>query len=111
MTTLSTHVLDTSRGGPATGVAVQLFDADGALRWQGVTDTDGRCPALREQALEAGRYRLVFAVAAYFRAAGVALPEPPFLDVIPLDFGIAGHGHYHVPLLVSPFGYSTYRGS
>ncbi|WP_337052360.1 hydroxyisourate hydrolase [Pseudoxanthomonas sp. USHLN014] len=111
MTTLSTHVLDTSRGGPATGVAVQLFDADGALRWQGVTDADGRCPTLREQGLEAGRYRLVFAVAAYFRAAGVALPEPPFLDVIPLDFGVAGQGHYHVPLLVSPFGYSTYRGS
>lgn len=111
MTTLSTHVLDTSRGGPAAGVVVQLFDADGTPRWQGVTDADGRCPSLRAQVLEVGRYRLVFAVAAYFRAAGVALPEPPFLDAIPLDFGIGGQGHYHVPLLVSPFGYSTYRGS
>ncbi|SEK96874.1 5-hydroxyisourate hydrolase [Pseudoxanthomonas sp. GM95] len=111
MTSLSTHVLDTSRGGPAAGVAVQLFDASGALLWEGATDADGRCPALREQVLEAGRYRLVFAVAAYFRAAGATLPEPPFLDAIPLDFGITGTGHYHVPLLVSPFGYSTYRGS
>ncbi|MEE7567163.1 5-hydroxyisourate hydrolase, partial [Xanthomonas sp. Kuri4-3] len=66
------------------------------------------CKAL---ALAPGRYRLVFAVAAYFRARGSALPEPPFLDEVALAFGIADDGHYHVPLLVSPFGYSTYRGS
>lgn len=111
MTGLSTHVLDTSKGGPAAGVAVQLFDAAGALLWAGLTDADGRCPGVRELSLGAGRYRLVFAVAAYFRASGVTLPEPPFLDVVPLDFGITDAGHYHVPLLVSPFGYSTYRGS
>lgn len=111
MTSLSTHVLDTSRGGPAAGVAVQLLDGAGTALWQGVTDADGRCPALREHVLAAGRYRLVFAVADYFRSAGATLPEPPFLDIISLDFGITGEGHYHVPLLVSPFGYSTYRGS
>ncbi|WDS36650.1 hydroxyisourate hydrolase [Pseudoxanthomonas sp.] len=111
MTSLSTHVLDTSRGQPAAGIAVALFDEAGDVLWQGITDADGRCPALRELALESGRYRLIFAVAAYFSAAGVALPEPPFLDEVPLDFGVAGQGHYHVPLLVSPFGYSTYRGS
>lgn len=111
MTTLSTHVLDTSRGGPAAGVAVRLCDAAGTALWQGQTDADGRCPGLKTLDLQAGRYRLVFAVADYFRAVGVALPEPPFLDQIPLEFGLTAQGHYHVPLLVSPFGYSTYRGS
>lgn len=111
MTSLSTHVLDTSRGGPAAGVAVRLLDAAGAVLWQGQTDADGRCPPLKALTLEAGRYRLVFAVAEYFRRVGAVLPEPPFLDEIPLDFGITAQGHYHVPLLVSPFGYSTYRGS
>ncbi|MEE7548009.1 hydroxyisourate hydrolase [Xanthomonas sp. Kuri4-1] len=110
MSSLSTHVLDTAHGCPAQGVALRLYAGDTLLH-EGVTDADGRCPALKALALAPGRYRLVFAVAAYFRARGSALPEPPFLDEVALAFGIADDGHYHVPLLVSPFGYSTYRGS
>ena len=79
--------------------------------FEGVTDGDGRCPGLRELALHTGSYRLEFSVAAYFRNSGVVLPDPPFLDVVNIDFGMGADGHYHVPLLVSPFGYSTYRGS
>ncbi len=109
MTTLSTHVLDTSHGRPAAGIGIRLLAADAALLFAGATDGDGRCLDL--PALAAGHYRLEFAVAAYFRAAGVALPDPPFLDIVGIDFGVAEPGHYHVPLLVSPFSYSTYRGS
>lgn len=109
MTSLSTHVLDTVHGRPAAGVSVQLADAAGTLLFTGATDADGRCPGL--PAIEAGRYRLAFAVADYFRAQGVALADPPFLDVVTIDFGVAADGHYHVPLLVAPYGYSTYRGS
>ena len=108
--TLSTHVLDTTHGRPAAGVALRLSTAAGEPLFSGVTNADGRCPGL--PALEAGRYRLTFSVAAYFRGLGVTLPDPPFLDEVAIDFGIAADGgHYHVPLLVSPFGYSTYRGS
>lgn len=110
MTTLSTHVLDTGRGVPAAGVRVRLLH-DGLPLWQGATDADGRCPPLRELQLHAGRYRLEFAAGDYLRALGQPLAEPPFLDVVPIDFGIAGDGHYHVPLLLSAYGYSTYRGS
>ncbi|CAN5360273.1 hydroxyisourate hydrolase [soil metagenome] len=112
MTGLTTHVLDTTHGRPAAGVAVRLFRG-AALLFSGVTDADGRCPGLLGgAALESGGYRLEFAVADYFRTSGVDLPDPPFLDVIRIDFAIADPtGHYHVPLLVSPFGYSTYRGS
>lgn len=110
MSSLSTHVLDTAHGHPARGVALRLY-RDDALLHAGHTDGDGRCPELKPLAAAPGRYRLVFAVADYFRAQGVALPEPPFLDEVAIDFGIAGDGHYHVPLLVSPYGYSTYRGS
>ncbi|WP_174273311.1 hydroxyisourate hydrolase [Sphingomonas bacterium] len=110
MTTLSTHVLDTTHGRPAAGVAVILEGPDGVVL-SGETDADGRCPALKSLAIAKGRYRLSFDVAAYFRVQGVALPDPPFLDRVTIDFGIADEGHYHVPLLVSPFGYSTYRGS
>jgi 5-hydroxyisourate hydrolase len=112
MTGLTTHVLDTMHGRPAAGMTVRLF-VDGALRGVATTDGDGRCPALSAGVgIGTGRYRLEFAVADYFRAAGVILPEPPFLDMVAIDFGIAeGAGHYHVPLLVSPFAYSTYRGS
>lgn len=111
MTSLSTHVLDTMHGRPASGMTVALFGPDGEIA-RGATDADGRCPGLAPAALAAGRYTLRFAVADYFRAAGVALPDPPFLDEVAIEFGIAADGgHYHVPLLVSPFAYSTYRGS
>jgi 5-hydroxyisourate hydrolase len=109
MSGLSTHVLDTAHGRPAAGVTVRLT-RDGALLFEGATNADGRCPGL--PAISPGRYCITFAVAAYFRAVGVTLPDPPFLDVIAIDFGVAeDDGHYHVPLLVSPYGYSTYRGS
>lgn len=109
MSSLSTHVLDTAHGCPAAGVGLRLFRGAECL-FEGETDADGRCKGL--PALEPGAYRLEFSVAAYFRARGMVLPEPPFLDVVGLDFGIAeAQGHYHVPLLVSPYAYSTYRGS
>jgi 5-hydroxyisourate hydrolase len=108
---LSTHVLDTSRGTPAAGVAFRL-SRGAEILFSGVTDADGRCKALGGLALPVGRYRLEFTVADYFRSNGVILPDPPFLDVIPIDFGIGdAESHYHVPLLLSPYGYSTYRGS
>ncbi|MCW3837405.1 hydroxyisourate hydrolase [Sphingomonas canadensis] len=112
MTSLSTHVLDTAHGRPAAGMGVRLW-RDGRLLFAGETNADGRCPALTEGADYApGGYRIEFDVAAYFRAQGVALPDPPFLDVVAIAFGMAeADGHYHVPLLVTPFGYSTYRGS
>ena len=79
---------------------------------RGRTDADGRCPGLAPAGLAAGRYALRFAVADYFRGLGVTLADPPFLDEVTVDFGVAVEGgHYHVPLLVSPYGYSTYRGS
>lgn len=110
MTSLSTHVLDLAHGRPAEGVLVSL-SRDGRPIADGATDADGRCPWLRQIAIDPGSYSLRFAVAAYFRAQGLSLPDPPFLDVVTLDFGLGGDGHAHVPLLVSPFGYSTYRGS
>ena len=114
---LSTHVLDTAHGRPAAGMAVTLqrLDGDEVVTLRRVTlDADGRSggPLLDAAAMAAGRYRLLFEVAPYFRAQGLALPDPPFIDTVQLDFGIAdAAGHYHVPLLVSPWSYSTYRGS
>lgn len=113
MTTLSTHVLDTMHGLPASEVKLRLEDRAGTVLFLGETNVDGRCPGLIEAVpeLAAGQYALVFAVADYFRGMGVSLPDPPFLDEVRIAFGMADDGHYHVPLLVSPFSYSTYRGS
>ena len=111
---LTTHVLDTTHGCPAAGIAVRLYDGSGKLLREARTNADGRCdaPLLEGEALRAGRYRLEFEVGAYFRAAGPPAPEPPFLDVVPVAFAVADpDANYHVPLLVSPFGYGTYRGS
>jgi len=115
---LSTHVLDTMHGAPAAGMAVELHalrDGQPALLRRLVLNADGRNPdgpLLEDGELQPGTYRLVFDVAGYFRSRGVELPDPPFLDRVQLDFGIARPAeHYHVPLLVSPWSYSTYRGS
>lgn len=110
MSSLSTHVLDTAHGCPAEGVALELTDAADAVLFAGTTNAEGRCSGI--PALDPGNYVLTFAVADYFRGKGAELPQPPFIDRIPLHFGIAdSNGHYHVPLLISPFSYSTYRGS
>ena len=114
---LTTHVLDTANGCPAAGMRVTLFriePAGASLVKSVLLDADGRAegPLLEDAALRPGRYRLDFAVGAYFAARGTSLSDPPFLDQVPLDFGIADvKAHYHVPLLVSPWSYSTYRGS
>ncbi|ART51072.1 hydroxyisourate hydrolase [Acidovorax carolinensis] len=114
---LSTHVLDTMHGCPAAGMAVSLFSTRGdesTLLQRLVLNHDGRtdAPLFDNASLRKGTYRLTFDVAAYFKARGVVLPEPNFLDRVSLDFGIAhADQHYHVPLLVSPWSYSTYRGS
>lgn len=116
---LSTHVLDTAHGCPAAGMKVTLarVDDSGAAHTvrQITLNADGRNdggPLLGAGDMAVGRWRLVFEVGDYFRGRGLQLPEPAFIDVVNLDFGIAdAQGHYHVPLLVSPFSYSTYRGS
>jgi len=114
---LSTHVLDTMHGCPAAGMAVALYTVHGeqaALVQRLTLNSDGRtdAPLYDNASLRAGNYRLTFEVGAYFKAKGVQLPEPAFLDRVSLDFGIAHvEQHYHVPLLVSPWSYSTYRGS
>lgn len=114
---LSTHVLDTANGCPAAGMVVTLQRVQGgsATTVKRVTlNQDGRAegPLLNAQEMAVGTWRLLFEVALYFRARGAAMPEVPFIDTVQLDFGIAdAAGHYHVPLLVSPWSYSTYRGS
>lgn len=115
---LSTHVLDTMNGCPAAGMKATLQRLAGASFETLKTLTlnaDGRNdggPLLDASTMAVGRYRLLFEVAAYFRARGVVLPEPAFVDIVPIDFGISdAQGHYHVPLLVTPWTYSTYRGS
>jgi 5-hydroxyisourate hydrolase len=115
---LSTHVLDTMHGCPAAGMRVELYKRDGdaaTLVKALVLNADGRTPdgpLYKDGELKNGSYRLVFDVAAYFKAKGAKLPEPNFLDRVTLDFGVADASqHYHVPLLVSPWSYSTYRGS
>lgn len=109
MTTLSTHVLDTMHGRPAAGMAVRLEAASGELLGAGETNAEGRYSGFSE--LRLGRYVLCFDVAAYFARQAVVLADPPFLEEVRIGFGMADAGHYHVPLLVSPFSYSTYRGS
>ncbi|RYX91041.1 MAG: hydroxyisourate hydrolase [Comamonadaceae bacterium] len=115
---LSTHVLDTMHGKPAVGMMVALYTTGGGkttLVKQFALNMDGRNPdglLYDNAALRTGTYRLVFGVADYFRANGVQLPEPAFLGEVSIDFGVADTAqHYHVPLLVSPWSYSTYRGS
>ncbi len=110
---LTTHVLDTSAGRPAAGLRLVLSRLDGSIMLQAVTNADGRVdrPLMENEGFARGNYELAFHVGDYFRAQGVALADPPFLDVVPVRFGIAEDGHYHVPLLISPYGYSTYRGS
>lgn len=114
---LSTHVLDTATGRPGVGVALRLYRHD-AGNWQLVCETatnrDGRtdAPLLADAQVQPGRYRIVFDAGDYFRRCGVAMPEPPFVDQVTIDFGLAEPGgSYHVPLLVSPWSYATYRGS
>jgi 5-hydroxyisourate hydrolase len=113
---LTTHVLDTASGQPAAGLTIDLFRIDGSSRQYlktAVTNDDGRCdaPLLEGATFVAGEYELVFAAGDYLRRQGVALTDPPFLDAIPIRFGMSETRHYHVPLLLSPYGYSTYRGS
>ena len=114
---LTTHVLDTAAGRPAAGVRIEL-SRDGERLRDIVTNDDGRAdgPLLEGAEFTPGVYALTFHVGDYFRAQAKAgerkLPEPPFLDVVPVRFGVSqADRHYHVPLLISPFGYSTYRGS
>jgi 5-hydroxyisourate hydrolase len=114
---LSTHVLDTAQGKPGAGVRIELYALDGGGRTLIKTDStnaDGRCgaPLLEGDAMQPGKYELVFAAGDYFAAQGVALPEPRFIDQVTIAFGIAhADQNYHVPLVVTPWSYSTYRGS
>lgn len=114
---LTTHVLDTARGLPAAGMTITLFRLDGDVRVelaQHVTNADGRTdsPILPQGAFSTGKYELLFAAGEYLRATGQAGPDPLFLDEVPIRFGISDpDSHYHVPLLLSPFSFSTYRGS
>lgn len=114
---LTTHVLDTASGRPAAGLRIVLYrHGDDAVEFlkEVITNADGRVdgPVLEGAALKPGTYELEFHAGAYLRMAGASLPEVPFLDVIPIRFGISDvKAHYHVPLLISPYGYSTYRGS
>ena len=113
MSGLTTHILDTAVGRPATGVALRLIRA-GEVLVSTKTNADGRCdsPLLTPPDMSAGAYRLEFDIGDYYRAQGLVLPDPAFLETGAIEFGVAEEtAHYHVPLLVSPFGYSTYRGS
>ena len=112
---LTTHVLDTANGVPGAGIKISLFSLDGGrnLLTTAVTNDDGRTdsPLLDEKAFKAGPYELEFAVGEYFASTGNELADPPFLDDVVIRVSLADDGHYHVPLLVSPWSYSTYRGS
>lgn len=113
---LTTHVLDTAKGVPAAGVKIALYALEGERRLiaSSATNEDGRVdgPLLQGDSFKVGRYELVFHIGDYFAAQGLVLPEPKFIDEVLIRFGIAdAKAHYHVPLLVSPYAYSTYRGS
>jgi 5-hydroxyisourate hydrolase len=114
---ITTHVLDTAHGKPGQGIAVQLYRVHNGERQALAavhTNADGRCdaPLLEGDALTAGVYELDFDVGSYFQKMGVQLPEPSFLGLVTLRFGVANAAqHYHVPLVVTPWSYSTYRGS
>ncbi len=116
---LTTHVLDTAHGCPAAQLALELWQLDSGtgqftLLTRTTTNADGRtdAPLLEAEAFQVGIYELVFAVGPYFAQRSLQLPEPPFLEKVPIRFGIADPSlHYHVPLLVAPWAYSTYRGS
>lgn len=114
---LTTHVLDTARGRPAAGLAIDLYRIEGEARVhlrRAATNDDGRTdgPVLPADEFVTGSYELVFHAGTYLDAIGTPPETPRFLDVIPIRFGISDAGaHYHVPLLLSPYGYSTYRGS
>lgn len=114
---LTTHVLDTARGEPAADMKIALYRLDGAERIHlstARTNADGRTdtPILPKDKFDTGTYELVFEAGAYLDATGTPPESPRFLDEIPIRFGISdAHSHYHVPLLLSPFGFSTYRGS
>ena len=112
---ITTHVLDTAAGRPAAGLKLVLTRLDGetAVVVETATNADGRVdkPLLEGADFASGTYEIMFHVGDYFRRTGAKLPEPPFLELVPIRFGVAEDTHYHVPLLVSPFAYSTYRGS
>ena len=115
MATLSTHVLDTASGAPARGLKIKLKRLEPDAKDLGVftTNEDGRVTEklLSEEDALFGVYEIVFQAGEYLRSRGTELPNYPFLDEIPIRFGISEDSHYHVPLLLSPYGYSTYRGS
>lgn len=112
---LTTHVLDTAQGKPGAGIRVELFEVSDGRRpvASARTNQDGRCdaPLLAGDAFRAGRWELVFHVGEYFAAADLPTADPPFLDQVSIRFGMAADADYHVPLLVTPWGYTTYRGS
>ena len=114
---LSTHVLDTYHGGPGAGIAWTLEAQDDSGSWsklaEGATNADGRTdgPLLADKALKTGAYRITYQIGAYFRGRGLSLPEPPFLDAVVVQVSLQAGEAYHVPLLTSPWSYSTYRGS
>lgn len=113
---LTTHVLDTATGKPAAGMKIAIYRVSGNSHKklkEVVTNADGRCdePLLEGKAFQTGQYELIFFAGDYLRSTTKTPAEPLFLDQIPIRFGMAEAAHYHVPLLLSPFGYSTYRGS
>jgi 5-hydroxyisourate hydrolase len=119
MSGLTTHILDLTHGTPARNVKIELLiQEETSSQWKqlktAATNSDGRldAPLLTEEEMTTGSYELIFHVGEYFRQKDTILPEPPFLELVPVRFGISEvHAHYHVPLLVSPWGYQVYRGS